>query len=73
MSGVGKRARFASYQQQFLPRELPNLPQWQIAAYYGPARAVGGDFYDFIEMRDGRMRAGEIAPLKAFLEREAAS
>jgi serine phosphatase RsbU (regulator of sigma subunit)/anti-sigma regulatory factor (Ser/Thr protein kinase) len=42
-------------QQQFLPRELPNLPQWQIAAYYGPARAVGGDFYDFIEMSDGRI------------------
>ena len=42
-------------QQQFLPRQLPKLPQWQIAAYYGPARAVGGDFYDFIEMRDGRI------------------
>jgi serine phosphatase RsbU (regulator of sigma subunit)/anti-sigma regulatory factor (Ser/Thr protein kinase) len=42
-------------QQQFLPRELPNLPHWQIAAYYGPARAVGGDFYDFIEMPDGRI------------------
>jgi serine phosphatase RsbU (regulator of sigma subunit)/anti-sigma regulatory factor (Ser/Thr protein kinase) len=41
-------------QQQFLPRELPSLPEWQIAAYYGPARAVGGDFYDFIEMPDGR-------------------
>jgi serine phosphatase RsbU (regulator of sigma subunit)/anti-sigma regulatory factor (Ser/Thr protein kinase) len=42
-------------QQQFLPRVLPNLPQWQIAAYYGPARAVGGDFYDFIEMSGGRI------------------
>ncbi len=42
-------------QQQFLPRQLPNLPQWQIAAYYGPARAVGGDFYDFIEMPGGRI------------------
>jgi len=42
-------------QQQFLPRVLPNLPQWQIAAYYGPARAVGGDFYDFIEMPGGRI------------------
>ena len=42
-------------QQQFLPRELPQLPQWQVAAYYGPARAVGGDFYDFIEMPDGRI------------------
>jgi serine phosphatase RsbU (regulator of sigma subunit)/anti-sigma regulatory factor (Ser/Thr protein kinase) len=42
-------------QQQFLPRQLPRLPQWQIAAYYGPARAVGGDFYDFVEMPDGRV------------------
>ena len=42
-------------QQQFLPRELPHLAQWQIAAYYGPARAVGGDFYDFIEMPGGRI------------------
>ncbi|HET7830620.1 MAG TPA: SpoIIE family protein phosphatase [Candidatus Limnocylindrales bacterium] len=42
-------------QQQFLPRELPNLPEWQIAAYYGPARVVGGDFYDFIDLGDGRI------------------
>ena len=42
-------------QQQFLPRDLPKLPQWQVAAYYGPARAVGGDFYDFIELPDGRI------------------
>ena len=42
-------------QQQFLPRELPQLPDWQVAAYYGPARAVGGDFYDFIELPDGRI------------------
>ncbi|HEX5014847.1 MAG TPA: SpoIIE family protein phosphatase [Candidatus Limnocylindrales bacterium] len=42
-------------QQQFLPRELPRLPEWQIAAFYGPARAVGGDFYDFVEMPDGRI------------------
>jgi serine phosphatase RsbU (regulator of sigma subunit)/anti-sigma regulatory factor (Ser/Thr protein kinase) len=42
-------------QQQFLPRELPQLPGWQVAAYYGPARAVGGDFYDFIPLPDGRI------------------
>jgi serine phosphatase RsbU (regulator of sigma subunit)/anti-sigma regulatory factor (Ser/Thr protein kinase) len=42
-------------QQQFLPRQLPQLPEWQVAAYYGPARAVGGDFYDFVEMPDGRI------------------
>jgi serine phosphatase RsbU (regulator of sigma subunit)/anti-sigma regulatory factor (Ser/Thr protein kinase) len=42
-------------QQQFLPRELPELAGWQVAAYYGPARAVGGDFYDFIPLPDGRI------------------
>ena len=42
-------------QQQFLPRELPKLPEWQIAAYYGPARVVGGDFYDFIDLGEGRI------------------
>ncbi len=42
-------------QQQFLPRELPELPDWQVSAYYGPARAVGGDFYDFIALPDGRI------------------
>lgn len=33
----------------------------------------GTETRGFFEMRDGRMRAGEIAPLKALLEREAAS
>ena len=49
-------------QQQFLPRELPQLPEWQIAAFYGPAQAVGGDFYDFVEMPDGRigMAVGDV-------------
>jgi serine phosphatase RsbU (regulator of sigma subunit)/anti-sigma regulatory factor (Ser/Thr protein kinase) len=42
-------------QQQFLPRELPSLPEWQVAAYYGPARVVGGDFYDFIDLGEGRI------------------
>ncbi len=42
-------------QQQFLPRELPKLSEWQVAAYYGPARVVGGDFYDFIELGEDRI------------------
>ncbi len=42
-------------QQNFLPRELPDLPGWQVAAYYRPAREVGGDFYDFFELPDGRV------------------
>jgi serine phosphatase RsbU (regulator of sigma subunit)/anti-sigma regulatory factor (Ser/Thr protein kinase) len=42
-------------QQHFLPKELPELPGWQIAAYYRPAREVGGDFYDVIPLPDGRV------------------
>ena len=42
-------------QQNFLPKELPDLPGWQVAAYYRPARAVGGDFYDFIELPEGKV------------------
>jgi serine phosphatase RsbU (regulator of sigma subunit)/anti-sigma regulatory factor (Ser/Thr protein kinase) len=42
-------------QQQFLPQELPDLPGWQVGAYYGPAREVGGDFYDFIKLPDGQI------------------
>jgi serine phosphatase RsbU (regulator of sigma subunit)/anti-sigma regulatory factor (Ser/Thr protein kinase) len=42
-------------QQQFLPHELPDLPGWKLAAYYGPAREVGGDFYDFIKLPEGQV------------------
>jgi serine phosphatase RsbU (regulator of sigma subunit)/anti-sigma regulatory factor (Ser/Thr protein kinase) len=42
-------------QQQFLPHELPELPGWHLAAYYKPAREVGGDFYDFLELPDGQI------------------
>src|SRR5262245_26103037 len=42
-------------QQNFLPRELPELPGWQLDAYYKPAREVGGDFYDFFELPEGEI------------------
>jgi serine phosphatase RsbU (regulator of sigma subunit)/anti-sigma regulatory factor (Ser/Thr protein kinase) len=42
-------------QQRFLPHELPEPPGWHVAAYYQPAREVGGDFYDFIELPDGQL------------------
>ena len=42
-------------QQNFLPKELPELPGWNLAAYYRPAREVGGDFYDVIPLPDGRV------------------
>jgi serine phosphatase RsbU (regulator of sigma subunit)/anti-sigma regulatory factor (Ser/Thr protein kinase) len=42
-------------QQTLLPKELPNLPGWQLSTYYQPARAVGGDFYDFLYFPDGKV------------------
>ena len=45
----------ALIQQTLLPKELPAIPGWQVDAFYRPARAVGGDFYDFIALEDGRL------------------
>ena len=42
-------------QQASLPKEMPQLEEWQIAPYYKPAREVGGDFYDFLDLADGRL------------------
>ena len=42
-------------QQNFLPKEAPALDGWHLAAHYQPAREVGGDFYDFIGLDDGRL------------------
>ena len=47
---VARRIQHAS-----LPREVPALEGWQISPYYRPAREVGGDFYDFFELEDGRL------------------
>ncbi len=41
-------------QSHFLPKQLPDLQGWTIAACYRPAREVGGDFYDVIPLPDGR-------------------
>jgi PAS domain S-box-containing protein len=42
-------------QQTLLPKVLPELPGYDVAAYYQPAREVGGDFYDFLELENGRL------------------
>jgi serine phosphatase RsbU (regulator of sigma subunit) len=49
-------------QHQLLPKELPSLPGWRLAAHYRPAREVGGDFYDFLELPDGQLAlvAGDV-------------
>jgi serine phosphatase RsbU (regulator of sigma subunit)/anti-sigma regulatory factor (Ser/Thr protein kinase) len=42
-------------QQTLLPKENPSLPGWRMSGHYQPAHAVGGDFYDFLELADGRL------------------
>src|SRR5215211_5115395 len=42
-------------QQASLPKEVPELEGWEMTAYYQPAREVGGDFYDFFELSEGRV------------------
>jgi serine phosphatase RsbU (regulator of sigma subunit)/ketosteroid isomerase-like protein len=44
-----------SIQQASLPKEVPELEGWQISPYYQPAREVGGDFYDFHLLPEGRL------------------
>jgi serine phosphatase RsbU (regulator of sigma subunit) len=48
--------RVARYiQQTLLPKQLPNMPGWEVKGHYQPAQAVGGDFFDFIHLSDGRL------------------
>jgi serine phosphatase RsbU (regulator of sigma subunit) len=42
-------------QQASLPRAVPKLEGWEITPHYLPARQVGGDFYDFHPLSDGRL------------------
>jgi PAS domain S-box-containing protein len=42
-------------QQTLLPKSVPRLPGYDVAAYYQPATEVGGDFYDFLELEDGHL------------------
>jgi len=47
---VARRIQHAS-----LPKETPTLAGWQVSPFYQPAREVGGDFYDYFELEDGRV------------------
>ena len=44
-----------SIQHALLPKDLPRLDGWKIAYHYQPAREVGGDFYDFLPLDEGRV------------------
>jgi serine phosphatase RsbU (regulator of sigma subunit)/predicted ester cyclase len=44
-----------SIQQASLPNDVPTLEGWEIIHHYQPAREVGGDFYDFLELSNGHL------------------
>jgi PAS domain S-box-containing protein len=42
-------------QLSLLPKTCPPIDGWQFAAFYQAANQVGGDFYDFIPLSDGKI------------------
>jgi serine phosphatase RsbU (regulator of sigma subunit) len=52
---VRELALAAQIQAGFLPRGLPPLPGWQLAATLVPATEMSGDFYDVFALPDGRL------------------
>jgi serine phosphatase RsbU (regulator of sigma subunit) len=58
---MGKELELAQeIQLSLLPKALPEVAGWEFAAYYQPARQVGGDFYDLFEMPGGPQRLGMV-------------
>lgn len=50
-------------QNSFLPQGLPQILGYQFFAAYNSALTIGGDYYDFIPLRDGRLGVllGDVA------------
>lgn len=41
-------------QRPLLPKESPEIPGYDVAGVSAPAKIVGGDYYDFVPLEDGR-------------------
>ncbi len=53
---IEQELRVASViQQTLLPQSVPEIEDWEMRAFYKPAREVGGDFYDFLELAGGKL------------------
>lgn len=48
-----QRAR--EIQQALLPKDIPQVPGFDVVGAWEPARVVGGDYYDVIKLSDGRL------------------
>jgi serine phosphatase RsbU (regulator of sigma subunit) len=42
-------------QRNLMPKRLPDYRAWQLAATCRPAREVGGDFFDVVELSEGHL------------------
>jgi len=42
-------------QERLFPQEIPQVPGISLAGACRPAQGVGGDYYDFIQLEDGRI------------------
>jgi phosphoserine phosphatase RsbU/P len=47
----------------FLPQTLPEVAGYEFFSHYSPAQTVGGDYYDFVSLPDGRVAVvlGDVA------------
>jgi serine phosphatase RsbU (regulator of sigma subunit)/pSer/pThr/pTyr-binding forkhead associated (FHA) protein len=55
-SDIERELRFATQVQLgFLPEIRPNPPGYEFFDYYEPAQRVGGDYFDYIQLNDGRI------------------
>lgn len=50
-------------QRSFLPRSTPAVPGYEFFAHYKSAMTIGGDYYDFVKLADGRwaILLGDVA------------
>jgi phosphoserine phosphatase RsbU/P len=64
MQSVDRMLKIGSrIQQDFLPRELPQVEGWELCAKFRPAMEVSGDYYDAFVLEDGRIAVviGDVA------------
>jgi len=56
-------AQASEIQQSLLPPEAPKLEGYDLAGFNLPCRTVGGDYYDFLSYKDGRLGlvVGDVA------------
>lgn len=50
-------------QESFIPRVVPTVANYEFCGFYEPARDVGGDYYGYIPLPDGRIACavGDVA------------